>query len=124
MVALRLIGGNTTNKPTKQWSNRDGYGARITLELTSGRIIRELRAGEGFSAQHSHTLYIGLGDQRRITVLHVDWPSGHSQHFTDIAAQSLIHIYENPNASPNAKAIVIAPYNATNKSRYKARSNE
>lgn len=112
ILSIRLIGGNATDRPTDQWSNRDGYGARITLELAPGRIIRELRAGEGFSAQHPATLRVGLGEVDRVATLHVDWPSGRNQRFTDIAAQSLITIYENPAAAPNGNPLFDQPYGA------------
>ena len=44
-------------------SNRDGIGSRVELDLGSGRrkLVRTLRAGEGYLGQSSKWLHFGLG---------------------------------------------------------------
>ena len=49
-VAIRLVGGNETDQPSNDWSNRDGVGARIILkgDLLPA-IVRQTHLGEGFA---------------------------------------------------------------------------
>lgn len=110
MLAVRLVGGNSTTQPTNEWSARDGYGALVSLDLDPGQIVREHRAGAGFSAQNSPIIRIGLGERNQVTVLRVLWPSGKIQSAGEVAAGSLVTVYENPQQSPTGDAFVIAPY--------------
>ena len=110
MLAVRLVGGNWTAQPREEWSARDGYGALVSVDLAPGMIVREHRAGAGFSAQNSPVLRIGLGERDRVAVLRVRWPSGKTQSAEEVAAGTLVSIYENPRHSPTGEAFVIAPY--------------
>ncbi len=51
-IGLRLVGVN---------GNRDGVGARLTLELDGRPWVDEVRAGSSYLAQNEATLYVGLG---------------------------------------------------------------
>ncbi len=79
-IQFRLLGnGNGTN--------RDAIGARISLELVSAadeqpidesepiRLIKTLRAGDGFLTQSSSWLHFGLGSGMRISRVEVRWPN-------------------------------------------------
>ncbi len=83
-LAVRLIG-------TK--SNRDAIGARVTVETGRGpgsvvdRRTKIVKAGSGFLSQHSKELLFGLGPSQQILKLTVDWPSGSSQVFSDVARE-------------------------------------
>ena len=61
MLALRFVGGNQTARPAPSWSTRDGFGAKVTVDLGDRTILREHRAGEGFAAQNSGTMVIAFG---------------------------------------------------------------
>jgi len=89
-VALQFSGGNREDKASKAVSNRDGYGVRIVLEWEDTVIVEELRAGEGFSAQNSKTLLIGLGDAKVIPKATVFWPSGQKTVYQDLPVDQLI----------------------------------
>src|SRR4029450_12926777 len=39
MIAIRFVGGNRTAAPTKEFSNRDGYGARVAVDLGDEKLI-------------------------------------------------------------------------------------
>ena len=74
-LALRLRGNGTT-------TNRDAIGARVQVimksdEVPSGevKLIKTLRAGEGFLAQSSKWLHFGLGKARQIEKVVVYWPT-------------------------------------------------
>ena len=73
-VQFRLVGNGRD-------TNRNGIGARVTVELKPAaqdekpvRLIRTLRAGEGFLAQSSLWLHFGLGKDAEISKISVVWP--------------------------------------------------
>ncbi len=66
-VGLRLVGVN---------GNRDGVGARVTLELDGRPWVDEVRAGSSYLAQNEAILYIGLGNTSRVDSISLRWPSG------------------------------------------------
>jgi thiol-disulfide isomerase/thioredoxin len=110
MLALRLVGGNHTAEPAEGLSARDGYGARVTLAVGGATLLREHRAGEGFAAQNSAVLRIGLGDVDSVDRLRVDWPSGRVQELGPVAAGSLVTVYEDASQSPDGTGFAIAAY--------------
>ncbi len=74
--------------------NRDAIGARVELVLRASgdpessaagatRIVRAVRAGEGYLAQSSAWLAIGLGDAHVERAL-VTWPGGEEESFVGI----------------------------------------
>jgi thiol-disulfide isomerase/thioredoxin len=108
-VALRFVGGNTSAQPS-EWSNRGGYGARVTLQVGDRALLREHRCGEGFAAQNSATLHVGIGQSPSAERLSVTWPSGQLQELADVPSGSLVTVYENPTQSPTGEAFVVSPY--------------
>lgn len=109
-VALRFVGGNTAAGASSEWSSRDGVGARAILHLGSGHIIRELRSGEGFAAQNSRTMIVGIGSSRAVDRIDVRWPSGRSQTLEDVNAGTLVTVFENPAQSATGQAVTREPY--------------
>ncbi|HKF45427.1 MAG TPA: CRTAC1 family protein [Thermoanaerobaculia bacterium] len=63
-------------------SNRQGIGARVTIETESGRQVREVKAGESYLASCDPRVHFGLGAAavRKITIR---WPSGIVQEVTN-----------------------------------------
>lgn len=110
MLAVRFVGGNRTGQPSKEWSNRDGYGALLTVDLDGEILVREHRAGEGMAAQNSATMLIGIGARSAAKSLSVRWPSGKKQDIGKVPANTLVTVYENPAHSPKGSAVVVAPY--------------
>ena len=97
-VAIRLVGGQRATGPTDpgsaNWSNRDGIGARVTIQIAGTSLTRHLQAGEGFASQHSATLLVGLGTAERIELLEVHWPSGRRSRFKDLPVGHLLVVEE------------------------------
>ena len=110
MIALRFVGGNETARPSPSFSARDGYGAQVTLDLGGRTLLREHRAGEGFAAQNSATLLVGLGEHGRARSVTVRWPNGRTQTTADVPAGTLLTAYENAGRSPTGEAFVREPY--------------
>ncbi|MGJ8695765.1 MAG: ASPIC/UnbV domain-containing protein [Verrucomicrobiaceae bacterium] len=93
-AAFRFEGGNVRDAAEAGRSNRDGYGTRITLTVGGRKIVEEHRAGEGFSAQNSRTLLVGLGEVKTIDSVLVQWPSGVTQTFENLPVNQLITFSE------------------------------
>ncbi|MDD9937205.1 MAG: ASPIC/UnbV domain-containing protein [Myxococcales bacterium] len=111
MVAVRLVGANRAAVPDPERSPRDGYGARVVLELSDGtRLLRELRAGEGFASQNSSTLRIGIGPDASVDALTVRWPSGQQQRFAPIEAGQLLTVHEDASETPDGSGLLREPY--------------
>ena len=74
-IALSFKGGNRT-ATASDWSNRDGYGARVAVKKGDERIEREHRCGQGYGSQNSAVMIVGLGDWEEVDEVIVKWPSG------------------------------------------------
>jgi hypothetical protein len=105
-VALRFVGGQTSAAPSERWSNRDGYGARVEVRAGGKVYVEEHRCGEGYSAQNSPTLRVGLGGAKTIDSIKVTWPGGVEHEAAGLAADQLVTNYENPGSSPTGEAFV------------------
>jgi hypothetical protein len=81
-VRFRLIG-------TK--SNRDGIGARVKLFSDGVMQTRMIRSGSSYLSQSEMPVTFGLGKRDRIERVVIDWPSGRSEEFKDLASG---HEYE------------------------------
>ena len=100
MIAVRFIGGNTT-ATTSDLSNRDGYGAMVEAVLEDGVTLkREHRCGEGYAAQNSATMLIGIGGRDRVERLKISWPSGKKTELEDIKEGMLVTAYEDRANAP------------------------
>lgn len=109
-VALRFHGGNTTGQPRRDLSARDAYGATVRIEAGGLKLLREHRCGEGFAAQNSATLLVGLGEASRIERLSVRWPSGRTDTWQDLPVDQLLELHETPDTSADARTLRIADY--------------
>lgn len=104
IIAIDFRGGNQSATPTSQLSNRDGYGAKVTLEIGGRRLVREHQCGEGVFAQNSARMLIGIGDAEVADSLVVRWPSGKKTELKDVRAGSLITAYENSTGAAFSEA--------------------
>jgi hypothetical protein len=110
MIAIRFVGGNKTPAPSKEFACRDGFGARVAVDLGDGRIVREHRCGEGWSTQNSATMIVGVGSHTKVASVSVRWPSGKTTSTQDISEGTLLTVYENPADSPSGEAFIRGPY--------------
>ena len=110
-IAIRFVGGNQTPTPSKEWSSRDGLGTFIELELADGsKIYREHRLDDGFKAQNSATMVIGIGPREIVQRVTVRWLSGKTQSTSEVPSGTLLTIHEDRSTSPNGEAFVRIPY--------------
>jgi len=100
-IAVRFVGGNSSAQATSEFTNRDGYGARLRIETGELRLLREHRCGEGRAGQNSATMLIGIGQEPAAERVVVEWPTGHRQEVTGVTAGTLLTLYENPADAPD-----------------------
>ena len=64
--------------------NRSGIGCRITVDIGTTRLVRDVFPASGFMGTGPIEQNIGLGPATRITRLQVRWPDGTNQEFHDL----------------------------------------
>ena len=67
-------------------SNRDGVGARVTVEAAGSRRVSQRMGGGSFLSASDPRLHFGLGSATRIDRLEVRWPSGRVDSFQNLDA--------------------------------------
>jgi hypothetical protein len=88
-------------------SNRFGLGATVRIRTRSGAQMRYLASVHGFMSATEPLLYFGLGVDERIDRLSVEWPSGHTDTFEQLASDRFYIITES--ASTNRVEPVLEP---------------
>jgi hypothetical protein len=114
-VLYRNDGGNAAGKWLQirtigSESNRDGIGAYLTItpDLNQPQIkyVTEVDASSNFMGQSDFTTHFGLGIAATIDQIDVQWPSGLTQSFNDIAVNQRITITEGLRADFNGDDLV------------------
>jgi len=80
-------------------SNRGAVGAQVRATAGGRTLLRFVDGGNGFGAQSSARVHVGLGGALRIDALEVRWPSGARQTFTSLPADRIFRLIEGE-ASP------------------------
>ena len=75
-------------------SNSYGIGATVYLTTRFGTQTRRVSLSSGFMSANEPLVHFGLGNETVAESLRVDWPSGHSQSFTNVAANQWLTITE------------------------------
>ena len=83
-LSVRLIG-------TK--ANRDGIGAVVRVETSSGKQWNMVRSGSSYCSQSDLALTFGLNKDTAATV-EIDWPSGTKQRFPAVPSNQWISVEE------------------------------
>ena len=93
-LTLRLVGGP---------SNRDGLGARVTVDAGGRKQVFEARS-DGSYLSHSDTrVHAGLGAASRATRVEIKWPSGRTDVATNVAADRFYVAREGKGLMPTAR---------------------
>ena len=100
VIAIRFVGGNRAASPSKGFGCRDGYGARVVVDLGDEKLTREHRCGDGWSTQNSPTMMVGIGSHTNVVSLTVKWPSGRTTTTQGVPEGTLLTVYENPEDGP------------------------
>lgn len=75
-------------------SNRDGYGALLTLTAGDLTLHAEARCPTGFLTQSDARPHFGLGAHSTVDRLEIRWPSGRVQVLTHIAVDQILNVKE------------------------------
>lgn len=82
-------------------SNRQGVGARVTLETPMGRQVREVHAGDSYLSSSDPRVHFGLGDEKKVLRVTIRWPSGIVQEVTGVAPGRYHVVDEQPGKPEN-----------------------
>ncbi|PTY02823.1 CRTAC1 family protein [Opitutaceae bacterium EW11] len=75
-------------------SNRDGYGALLTLTAGGLTLQSEARCPTGFLIQGDARPHFGLGTHTKVDRLEIRWPSGRVQVLTDVSVDQILNVKE------------------------------
>ena len=75
-------------------SNRDAIGATVRLYNGSETQTRTVQGGSSYLSQSEMPVTFGLGGRDRVERVVVDWPSGGTQEFKDLAAGKAYQLTE------------------------------
>lgn len=81
-------------------SNRDGIGARVKIFENGVMQTRTVRGGSSYLSQSELPVTFGVGRQDRIERVVIDWPSGRSEEFKQLAAGKSYVIAEGRRIKP------------------------
>jgi enediyne biosynthesis protein E4 len=83
-------------------SNRDAIGAQV--RILSGGIAqnRNIRSGSSYLSQSELPVTFGLGKRDKIERVVIDWPSGRTEEFKDVATGKSYEITEGKGIKPGA----------------------
>ena len=85
-------------------SNSYGIGAKVSIQTKEGEQVRLLRASRGYLGGDHPELHFGLGKEKEVIKLVVDWPSGHRQEFNDLTSGFRYRITEPIGEAPEMAA--------------------
>jgi len=95
---LRNDGGNRNNwinvRLIGRRSNRSALGAVVRIESSSGRQWQTVHSGSSYCSQSDLALTFGLKQDRVISKLTVEWPSGKVQRLENVPANRFLTIDE------------------------------
>lgn len=75
-------------------SNRDGFGALITIQSGSTSQYHEVRCPAGFLGQSDRRAHFGLGSRELVDRVEIRWPSGQQQILEKLPANQIVKIKE------------------------------
>lgn len=93
-------------------SNRDGYGAEVTLTAGGRSQTAVYNPTNSYIGQREPRLHFGLGSSSAVESIRVKWPSGVVQELTNVAVNQTVTVTEgtNPVAAPS---VVTHPANVS-----------
>ena len=77
-------------------SNRDGIGAKVYVTAGGITQLRQQSGGMHDQVQNDSRLHFGLADNTVIDEIKIEWSSGIVQNITDVEADQILNIVEEP----------------------------
>jgi hypothetical protein len=75
-------------------SNRDGMGAKLKLVTRSGTQHNHVNTSVGYGSASDRRVHFGLGTDRVVDELRIEWPSGTTQTVRGVAADQVLTLRE------------------------------
>lgn len=75
-------------------SSRDGLGAVVRVTSASGKQWTMVRSGSSYCSQSQMAPTFGLGPDKVVQSLEIDWPSGVKQHFANVPVNQVVTVEE------------------------------
>jgi thioredoxin-like negative regulator of GroEL len=69
-------------------SNRDGVGAKVTVTSAGRRQTAQRQGGGSYQSAGDPRLHFGLGDSANVEQVEIHWPSGRTDRWTDLPANT------------------------------------
>ncbi|MEZ5354801.1 MAG: CRTAC1 family protein [Bryobacteraceae bacterium] len=97
-VILRNGGGNGNHwlivSTVGSRSNRDGMGARVTIATEAGRRRAVVSTGGSYLSASDKRVHFGLGRERLVRRVEVQWPAGGVEVLENVAADQVLTVRE------------------------------
>ncbi len=85
-LTLELVG---------RYSNRDAIGAKVKLTTASGRTLyNHVSVSVGFMSSSDKRVHFGLGGEKQIESIEIQWPRGAVQKLSSVAADQFLKVEE------------------------------
>jgi hypothetical protein len=76
-------------------SNRDGIGSRIRVVTASGVTqFGYVSTAGSYASASDKRVHFGLGQESKVQLVEIDWPSGVRQQIRNVAADQILHVRE------------------------------
>ncbi len=85
-------------------SNREGIGARITLKAGDRVWVKEVTRGGSYLSSNEATSHFGLGKNKTVLEVTIEWPSGIKTRLTTLPANK-VYLVEEIKGSAKAKEL-------------------
>lgn len=72
--------------------NRDGLGAVVRVTSASGTQWQLVRSGSSYASDSDRVLRFGLGTDREVREILVEWPGGGSDRMTGVPSGQIVHV--------------------------------
>ncbi|HSS76171.1 MAG TPA: CRTAC1 family protein [Thermoanaerobaculia bacterium] len=97
-VVFRNDGGNANHwlrvKTVGTKSNRDGLGTVVRIASAGGKQWATVHTGSSYCSQSEIAPTFGLGPDKVVQTLELEWPSGTRQRFTNVPANQVVTVDE------------------------------
>jgi hypothetical protein len=81
-------------------SNRNGIGAVVRVSSAGGRQWQMVRSGSSYASHSDWTPTFGLGADKTVATLDVEWPSGVRDRLSNVPARQTVTIVEGKGLQP------------------------
>jgi hypothetical protein len=75
-------------------SNRDGLGAVVRVTSAGGKQWAMVRSGSSYCSQSQMAPTFGLGADKTVQTLEIEWPSGLKQHLANVPVDRIVTVEE------------------------------